>query len=252
VPDLFAAKPLVITGRYPVAGSGTVRLRGKMAGRDFTREIRVSLPARAEHEAIETLWARQRVGDLMLGKGSEAEITKLGLEYRLSTPYTSFVAVEEKVVTEGGQPRRVEVPVEMPEGMSYRGVFGSMAETVQVEAAASMLQPRGVMGGIMPQARAAAPAPPPPPPQQRVDAAIAAIIARVKSGARPSVGEARFVFGGEARVRIVVSDWAAVEELKKAGLKVTRLAGTTVEGTAPVEKLEALTKVAGVVRVDPR
>jgi hypothetical protein len=43
------------------------------------------------------------------------------------TPYTSFVAVEEKVVNEGGKSRRVEVPVEMPDGVSHDGVFGEAA-----------------------------------------------------------------------------------------------------------------------------
>ena len=50
------------------------------------------------------------------------QITKLGLDYRMMTQFTSFVAVEDKVMTEGGVPRRVEVPVEMPEGMSYEGL----------------------------------------------------------------------------------------------------------------------------------
>jgi hypothetical protein len=43
-------------------------------------------------------------------------ITQLGIEYRMMTQFTSFVAVEEMVVTDGGQPRRIEVPVESPEG----------------------------------------------------------------------------------------------------------------------------------------
>jgi TonB family protein len=51
-------------------------------------------------------------------------ITQLGLEYRLMTQFTSFVAVEEMTVTDGGQPRRIDVPVEMPEGVSHEGVFG--------------------------------------------------------------------------------------------------------------------------------
>jgi Ca-activated chloride channel family protein len=46
-------------------------------------------------------------------------VTKLGLEYNLMTQFTSFVAVEETVVTEGGKPRLIEVPVAMPHGMSY-------------------------------------------------------------------------------------------------------------------------------------
>jgi len=51
-------------------------------------------------------------------------ITNLGLEYRLMTQYTSFVAVEEMIVTDGGTPRRIDVPVEVPEGVSREGVFG--------------------------------------------------------------------------------------------------------------------------------
>src|SRR4029077_19822002 len=45
-------------------------------------------------------------------------VTNLGLEYRLMTQFTSFVAVEEMIVTDGGQPRRIDVPVEGPEGVN--------------------------------------------------------------------------------------------------------------------------------------
>src|SRR5207247_1237611 len=38
--------------------------------------------------------------------------------------FTSFVAVEEMIVTDGGQPRRIDVPVEVPEGVNRDGVFG--------------------------------------------------------------------------------------------------------------------------------
>jgi Ca-activated chloride channel homolog len=113
-----------------------VRLRGKLAGQEFTREIPVDLPElRPQHDVLSTLWARARIDDIMskdfngmqygnmTGEVREA-ITQLGLEYRLMTQFTSFVAVEEMVVTEGGQPRRIDVPVEMPEGVSYEGVFG--------------------------------------------------------------------------------------------------------------------------------
>src|ERR1051326_8065775 len=49
-------------------------------------------------------------------------ITQLGLEYRLMTQFTSFVAVEEMPVTDGGEPRRVIVPVAIPDGMNYQMV----------------------------------------------------------------------------------------------------------------------------------
>jgi TonB family protein len=47
------------------------------------------------------------------------------LNYKLLTPFTSFVAVEGKVVTQGGKTRRVEVPVEAPAGMNINGATTS-------------------------------------------------------------------------------------------------------------------------------
>ncbi|HWT01891.1 MAG TPA: VIT domain-containing protein [Pyrinomonadaceae bacterium] len=137
IPDLFSAKPVILSGRYTKGGRGVVRLKGRVSGREFVREIPVELPeAEARHDVLATLWARTRVSDLMAQDyeglqrnsahaDSKETITQLGLEYRLMTQFTSFVAVEEMVVTEGGVPRRIEVPVEMPEGMSYEGVFGA-------------------------------------------------------------------------------------------------------------------------------
>lgn len=129
VPDLFSAKPVVLTGRYLNAGSGTLRLKGKMSGNDFVRDIPVQFPdSEARHDVLAALWARQRIDDLMgqdfggiqrssMRPDLKETITQLGLEFRLMTQFTSFVAVEEMVVTDGGQPRRIDVPVEVPEGM---------------------------------------------------------------------------------------------------------------------------------------
>src|SRR5205807_1658073 len=55
-------------------------------------------------------------------------IIKLGLDYRLMTQFTSFVAVEEMIVTDGGQPRRIDVPTEVPEGVNRSAVFGKDEE----------------------------------------------------------------------------------------------------------------------------
>jgi len=129
IPDLFAAKPLVLTGRFTSAGRGTIRLKGKMGGSDFVREIPVELPeTMALHDVLAPLWARARVDNLMNEDYAGAQsgnmradlkdtITQLGIEYRLMTQFTSFVAVEEMVVTDGGQQRRIDVPVETPEGV---------------------------------------------------------------------------------------------------------------------------------------
>jgi Ca-activated chloride channel homolog len=140
LPDLFSAKPVVVTGRYTGGARGTIKLRGKAAGRDFVREIAVELPDNEpRRDVLAALWARTRIDDLMsqdyngIQSGSPREdvkeaITGLGLNYRLMTQFTSFVAVEEMTVTDGGEPRKIEVPVEMPEGVSHDGVFGEKKE----------------------------------------------------------------------------------------------------------------------------
>jgi hypothetical protein len=57
-------------------------------------------------------------------------IVNLGIEYGLMTQFTSFVAVEEMIVTDGGQPRRIDVPVEVPEGVN-RGMVAGEGEVSQ-------------------------------------------------------------------------------------------------------------------------
>ena len=66
IPDLFGAKPVFLTGRYTSAGRATIRLKGKVAGNDFIREIPVELPeTMASHDVLATLWARARIDNLM-------------------------------------------------------------------------------------------------------------------------------------------------------------------------------------------
>ncbi len=110
-----------------------------MSGKPFSREIRVNFPANEPaHDTLATLWARSKVEALMSRDWAshqggapaadvKAEITKLGVDYRLMTQYTAFVAVDESRVTEGGKPVTVEVPVEMPDGVRHEGVFGQAA-----------------------------------------------------------------------------------------------------------------------------
>lgn len=131
--DLFSAKPVILHGRFTKAASGTVRLKGKVAGQEYSRDIAVNLPEKeAENDVLATLWARTQLDDLVsearkydnaedpkqiaLQKQAINSITRLGLDYHLMTQFTSFVAVEEKVVTNGGKPQKVGVPVHPVEG----------------------------------------------------------------------------------------------------------------------------------------
>ncbi|HJS23344.1 MAG TPA: VIT and VWA domain-containing protein [Pyrinomonadaceae bacterium] len=151
IPDLFSAKPVVVTGRFTAAGRATVRLKGKMAGQDFVREIPVELPeTMASHDVLASLWARARVDNLMDQDYEGAQsgdmradlkdtITQLGIEYRLMTQFTSFVAVEERVVTDGGQPRRIDVPVEVPEGVDRETAYEEMRPSGTLQSPTSNL-----------------------------------------------------------------------------------------------------------------
>ena len=136
IPDLFSAKPIMVHGRLTGPAAGTITLRGNTGVGRYEERVEVSLPGEPpDHDALASLWARAKVDDLMnrdlaaLQEGRfpedlKSEITNLGIEFRIMTQFTSFVAVEEMTVTVGGEPTKITVPVEMPDGVSYEGVFG--------------------------------------------------------------------------------------------------------------------------------
>ncbi len=168
---------MILTGRYTGNGHGTIRLKGKMSGHDFVREIPVDFSNARQHDVLATLWARTRVDDLMSQdfKGAQQgamkddvkqAITQLGLDYRLMTQFTSFVAVEEMVVTDGGQPRRIDVPVEVPEGVNRAAVFDQES-----------LRPMGTLNASFGRNASGFYLPPPSPPQ-----ANAQTVVETKSG----------------------------------------------------------------------
>ena len=180
LPDLFSGQPLVISGRFTQAASGKIRLKGTRAGGPFTREIPVTFsPSSPPFDALAGFWARRRIDDLMsqdwlgLQQGAmkpalKEQITQLGLDYRLMTQFTSFVAVEDRIVTKDGKPQRMQVPVEMPEGVRYEGVFGDQNQYDAFAAGAgsggrvSSALIGGVVGGVVSRNLSAPPAPPPP------------------------------------------------------------------------------------------
>ena len=146
IPDLFGVKPVILSGRYSKAAKGTIRLKGKLAGQDFVRDIPVELPeSEADHDVLASLWGRRRIDDLtretldnslaqtVLSEKRE-EIAKAGLDYKLMTQYTSFVAIDEVIFTGPETPKKVEVPdysVQKLNQLSYM-TPGTVSETVTV------------------------------------------------------------------------------------------------------------------------
>lgn len=138
IPDLFSAKPVLVHGRLRGSSSGVITLRGNTGAGAYEEDIQIGASQAGgsqSYPAIASLWARAKIEDLMnrdLGKLQAGAfppelreaIVSLGVTYHLMTQFTSFVAVEELTVTSDGAPLRTLVPVEMPAGVSYDGVFG--------------------------------------------------------------------------------------------------------------------------------
>jgi Ca-activated chloride channel homolog len=134
VRDLFSAKPVIITGRFTGTPAGKITIKGYQGSGDFSRTVPVNFSAAgAANAALEKIWARHKVEDLMSRDWSgiqsgdskyKAAIVEVGLAHSLATQFTSFVAVEEKTVVQDGKPIRIEVPVELPSGVSPLAVPG--------------------------------------------------------------------------------------------------------------------------------
>lgn len=106
VMDLFDAQPLIISGRYKFASSGTVVLKGRRGSQPVVFEVPVKLPElNTDGHALAMAWARKRIEKLSSSQygtpraDAISTITSLGLEFHLVTPYTSLVAVEQERVT---------------------------------------------------------------------------------------------------------------------------------------------------------
>lgn len=113
IPDLFAGQSLRIQGRYNRPGPQEITVRGLVHGRPATLPLKIELPETStQGEAVPIIWARSMIGDLQYQlttgaqrSGAETvsqdalkqQITDLGLNFSLVTPWTAFVAVSEKI-----------------------------------------------------------------------------------------------------------------------------------------------------------
>lgn len=136
LPDLFLGQPLLVFGRISQGRKGTVRLTARANDQPFETSIPFDASTASFHPGITTLWARQRVEELMdrwreADEDARASIrTSLiahAIRYHLVTRFTSLLAVEEVVANAGGESRTVPVPTELPAGMELEKVFGAPA-----------------------------------------------------------------------------------------------------------------------------
>ena len=255
VPDLFSAKPVVITGRYRDAGRGVVKITGKMGGHPFERTLQVDLPAAAQRDGIRSLWARTKVGELMVEGATENReaITELGLRYALMTPFTSFVAVEHQTISEQGKLRTIEVPVEVPEGVDGRMAGADMA-SYRMQPMTAPAPAGGFVGGILGRRsydKAVNSAPPPVMREERKVKDSPAPATKLSAELQAKTGSAEKV-----GIRLYLRDVSelTLNKLKAAGLHIIAQPGGAklIIGEITGTKLMTLAAMEEVQLIAPR
>jgi Ca-activated chloride channel family protein len=131
IPDVFAARPVIIFGKWKNRPDGSITLTGTTGRDEYRQRIDVGRVKASEgNAALRYLWARSRIatlGDFNALRGDESavkEITALGLQYNLLTNYTSFVAIDSEIRNKDGKSHTVKQPLPLPEGVSDLAVGG--------------------------------------------------------------------------------------------------------------------------------
>lgn len=143
-PDLFAEQPLVLFGKKGDRANGKLKITGIAAGGErYEQTLDVNFGKDNSNLGIAQLWGRARIKDLMNQMfGGEVKslvdaVTQTALNYRLLSQYTAFVAVSEEVrVNPDGGKVTVNVPVEMPQGVTFGVTSGEIADSQSLKPAA--------------------------------------------------------------------------------------------------------------------
>ena len=129
VPDVLAERPGIAFGKWRGDAKGTITLKGFSGAGEYQQSFQIdAVSPKEEHAALRYLWARKRIEILgeynSLRKTDERvrEITQLGLNYNLLTPYTSFVAIDEVIRRKADSLKTVKQPLPLPKGVPTSAV----------------------------------------------------------------------------------------------------------------------------------
>ncbi|MCA8946204.1 MAG: VWA domain-containing protein, partial [Planctomycetes bacterium] len=109
--DVFAGTQLSIMGRFDKPGKHQLLLEGNVNGEKRVYEYSIELTEKDTGKAyIPRMWAVRRVGYLMdqinmkgFNQELKDEIVRLGTQFGIVTPYTSFLVVEDTPVPAAGE-----------------------------------------------------------------------------------------------------------------------------------------------------
>lgn len=102
-PDLFAGGQALLFGRYRGGGRHTVVARGRLGEKEAVFEGAADFDGSERHSFLPALWAQRKVAFLLeeirlRGHSKELvdEIVALGKRHGIATPYTSFLAMDDR------------------------------------------------------------------------------------------------------------------------------------------------------------
>ncbi|RXQ90971.1 TonB family protein [Ancylomarina salipaludis] len=133
IPDLFAERPLIITGKYKGKAKGSLSIKGLFGNTAFASELSINKTPSSKEKALRYLWAREKIRlladyhDLDRNDEAKQEIIGLSKQYNLLTEFTSFIAIDSVVSNKGGEQMSIKQATPLPKGVSNMAVGGGGA-----------------------------------------------------------------------------------------------------------------------------
>ena len=154
LPDLMGGSPALAAVRLRSYG-GSLVIRGKTSSGIWKQTVSVApLETGSGRDLIRRLYARDLVDRFEIGESQQGDfdrqIERVGLEHRISTRMTSWIAVSDEATVDGREPsRRARIPQELPYGVSAEGA-GLARPRQEDQRVEYCLKPKNVTARAMP------------------------------------------------------------------------------------------------------
>ena len=137
IPDLYQGQPLLVAFKLGSGKSvGKITVSGNVGNKKWSRQVQLEAGTADEKQSsahasgVASIWARRKIDSLLDQKligldevEVKANVLAVALDHSLMSPYTSFVAVEDRVYRpEGALLRSETLPNMQPKGQSMQQV----------------------------------------------------------------------------------------------------------------------------------
>ncbi len=135
IPDLFASRPIIITGKYKGPAGGDLVIQGTTGNTSYKNAIHIKKTGQGHGtKALKYLWAREQIrlfadyNNLSSDTKTKEKIIELGKKYNLLTEFTSFIAIDTEISNTKGGSATVKQPLPLPEGVSNNAIGKSFSK----------------------------------------------------------------------------------------------------------------------------